>query len=224
MTRFVVELSALAWLSDRAASTPLPPPGYVHTGDVTGAGQPSPASAAHHRDSATSYTGAMDGFELSAAIALWRGPELLLMKREARGFGGGGWFLPGGHVEGSERPAAAAIRELWEETALVIPQEALALADVMSYQHGEATAHTLIYNAICPEGAEPVLNGEHVVARWYAPEAACARFFDAEMLRGRSLSEPNIALAAEVARVIRSAARARGMETAIDPATKAAVR
>lgn len=158
----------------------------------------------------------MEGFELSAAIALWRGPELLLMKREASGFGGGGWFLPGGHLEGAERPAEAAVRELWEETGIVVPVEALALADVMSYQHGGATAHTLIYNAACPDGASPALNDEHVVARWYTPEAAVARFFDGAMLRARGVGEANIQLAQAVARVLLAASRARGMETGQD--------
>jgi 8-oxo-dGTP pyrophosphatase MutT (NUDIX family) len=150
-------------------------------------------------------------FELSASVALWRGNELLLMKRSAGAFGGGGWFLPGGHVEPGERPAAACARELREETEIVIAEADLSLADVMTYDHGGATAHGLVYNASCPEGTEPTINDEHIVAKWYEPEAAIARFFDAERLRGLGVAEDGIALAEEVARVIRSAIRARGM-------------
>jgi 8-oxo-dGTP pyrophosphatase MutT (NUDIX family) len=150
-------------------------------------------------------------FELSASVALWRGNELLLMKRSAGAFGGGGWFLPGGHVEPGERPAAACVRELWEETGIVLKESELSLADVMTYEHAGATAHTLVYNATSPAAAEPAINDEHVVAKWYEPEAAIARFFEAEMLRGRGVAEKDIALAGEVARVIQAALRARGM-------------
>lgn len=152
-------------------------------------------------------------YELSAAIALWRGDELLLMKRAA-GFASGGWFLPGGHVEPGERPAEAAVRELFEETQIVLTADALALADAMTYEHDGATAHCLVYNALCPEGALPGLNDEHHVARWYEPAAAVARFFDPEMLQARGVGEDGILLAGEVARVISAAARARGARQA----------
>ena len=152
----------------------------------------------------------MDTFELSAAVAIWRGDAVLFMKRGA-GFSSGGWFLPGGHVEGDERPDFAASREVLEESGIVLDPAALSLAEVMSYPREGATAHCLIYNALCPEGAEPVLNNEHVFARWYEPEAFIARFNDAEVLRAKGVPEPGIALAAEVARIVRGAARARGV-------------
>ncbi len=155
----------------------------------------------------------METFELIAAVALWRGEELLVMKR-SMGFSSGGWFLPGGHVEAGERPAAAAVRELHEETGIVLGEDALALADVMSYEHDGAMAHCLVYNAVCPAGAEPDLNEEHVVARWYEAEAFIARFMEAAALRSKGVPERAIELAAEVARTIRAAARARGMSEA----------
>lgn len=148
-------------------------------------------------------------FELTAAIALWRGEEVLVMKR-AVGFSAGGWFLPGGHLEGGERPAQAAVRELREETGIVLDPALLALADVMSYEHGGETAHCLVYNAACPPGAEALLNEEHAFARWMSPEAFTARFLDPAMLRSRGVDERGIALAEEVARTVRAAARARG--------------
>ena len=151
----------------------------------------------------------MDTYELTACIALWRGQELLLMKR-AEGFSSGGWFLPGGHLDPGERPAEAAVRELREETGINVAPAWLSLATVMTYAHDGATAHALIYNALCPEGAEVQLNGEHAVARWYTPEAAIARFFEASMLRAKGVPEAGVRLAGEVAAAIRGAAEARG--------------
>jgi 8-oxo-dGTP pyrophosphatase MutT (NUDIX family) len=150
------------------------------------------------------------GFELSASVALWRGRTVLLMKRTG-GVGAGGWFFPGGHVEEGERPAEAAAREVFEETGIALDPARLAIADVMSYAVGTATAHTIIYNALAPAGAEPVVNDEHFVARWYEPEAAIARFYDETRLRELNVHGEAIALATEVARVLRSAMRARGM-------------
>jgi 8-oxo-dGTP pyrophosphatase MutT (NUDIX family) len=35
------------------------------------------------------------------------------------------WITPGGGIDAGEEPIQAAVRELWEETGLVVPQEAL---------------------------------------------------------------------------------------------------
>ena len=152
----------------------------------------------------------MVGFELSASVVLWRGEEMLVMKRGAGGFSAGGWFIPGGHVEEGERPAEACARELFEETGISIQTEALTLVDVMTYETGRATAHTIIYSAPCAAASEPVINDEHVATRWMTPEAYVARFLDEAMLRERGVPEPAVALAAEVARVVRTAAALRG--------------
>lgn len=147
-------------------------------------------------------------FELSASVVLWRGDEILVMKR-AGGFSAGGWFIPGGHVEDGERPVEAAAREVFEETGISVEADALTLVDVMSYEAGRQTAHTIIYNGACPAGAECEINDEHLVSRWMTPDAYIARFLDTDSLRARGIAEPAVLLAAEVARVIRSAAAAR---------------
>lgn len=144
-------------------------------------------------------------FELSASVVLWRGDEILVMKR-AGGFAAGGWFFPGGHVEQGERPAEACARELFEETGITLEADALTLTDVMSYETGGGTAHTIIYTAHAPGEAEAVINDEHLVFRWMGPEAYIARFLDGDMLRARGASESSIELAAEVARVTRASA------------------
>ncbi|MEO6397889.1 MAG: NUDIX hydrolase [Tepidiformaceae bacterium] len=144
-------------------------------------------------------------FELSASVVLWRGQEMLVMKRGAGGFSAGGWFIPGGHVEEGERPAEACARELLEEAGISLPAEALTLVDVMSYETGRGMAHTIIYRAPCEASAEAVINDEHVATRWMTPEAYIARFLDAAMLRERGVPEHAVALATEVARVVRAA-------------------
>jgi 8-oxo-dGTP pyrophosphatase MutT (NUDIX family) len=148
-------------------------------------------------------------FELSASVVLWRGDEILVMKRGMGGFAGGGWFIPGGHVEQGEPPHVAAAREVWEEAQIALPPESLKITGVMTYETGRGTAHTIIYNADCPEGAECVINDEHLVFRWMTPEAYIARFLDGELLRSRGVPEPAITLAAEVARAVREAVAAR---------------
>lgn len=147
-------------------------------------------------------------FELSASVVLWRGAEILVMKR-AGGFSAGGWFIPGGHVEEGERPVEAAARELFEEAGIVVAASELSLVDVMSYETGRGTAHTLIYNASCADATEAAINEEHTYHRWMTPEAYIARFLDEETLRVRGASSGAIDLANEVARVVRVAAAAR---------------
>jgi 8-oxo-dGTP pyrophosphatase MutT (NUDIX family) len=147
-------------------------------------------------------------FELSASVVLWRGDEILVMKR-AGGFSAGGWFIPGGHVEQGERPVESAARELFEEAGIVIEPEALTLIDIMSYETGRGTAHTIIYNGSCADATEATINEEHIYHRWMTPEAYIARFLDEPMLRARGATQSAIDLANEVARVIRAAAAAR---------------
>lgn len=153
------------------------------------------------------------GFRLSASIVLWRGGEILVMKR-AGGFSAGGWFIPGGHVEQGERPGEAAARELQEETGIEIDAADLRLVDVMTYEtEPGTTAHTIIYNGDCADGVECAINEEHVYSRWMTPDAYIARFLDGDYLRSRGIPAPAIALAEEVARVVRSATAARASTT-----------
>jgi 8-oxo-dGTP diphosphatase len=146
-------------------------------------------------------------FELSASVVLWRGEEILVMKR-AGGFSAGGWFIPGGHVEQGERPVEAAARETFEEAGIELEVAALSLVDVMTYETGAGTSHTLIYNAAAPAGAEAEINEEHVYHRWMTPEAYIARFLDEAMLRSRGAGEGAISVANEAARCVRLAAAA----------------
>jgi 8-oxo-dGTP diphosphatase len=52
------------------------------------------------------------------------GPEVLLGLKKS-GFGEGKWVGLGGHVEPGEKPAAAAVREVAEESGLIVPADSL---------------------------------------------------------------------------------------------------
>ncbi len=54
---------------------------------------------------------------LAACTAVWRGDEILLVRRKS-GPGTGTWAMPGGRVELGETLEQAAIREVFEETGL----------------------------------------------------------------------------------------------------------
>src|SRR5215470_16998438 len=52
------------------------------------------------------------------------GPEVLLGLKKA-GFGAGKWVGLGGHVEEGEKPEHAAVREVQEESGLLVPADSL---------------------------------------------------------------------------------------------------
>lgn len=52
------------------------------------------------------------------------GPEVLLGMKKT-GFGAGKWVGLGGHIEPGEKPAAAAVREVEEESGLLVPADSL---------------------------------------------------------------------------------------------------
>ena len=52
------------------------------------------------------------------------GPEVLLGLKKS-GFGAGKWVGLGGHIEPGEKPTAAAVREVEEESGLLVPADSL---------------------------------------------------------------------------------------------------
>jgi 8-oxo-dGTP diphosphatase len=52
------------------------------------------------------------------------GPEVLLGHKKT-GFGVGKWVGLGGHIEEGEKPVSAAVREVQEESSLVVPADSL---------------------------------------------------------------------------------------------------
>lgn len=64
---------------------------------------------------------------MRAQVVLLQGDRILLARHERAN--GGYWVLPGGAVEESETPEAAAVREVYEETGLRVALERLLFVD-----------------------------------------------------------------------------------------------
>ena len=58
------------------------------------------------------------------------------------------WMTPGGHVETGEQPAAAAVRELREETGLRVPPDELTLLDGVARQVVEDVHRLILFYAV----------------------------------------------------------------------------
>ena len=119
-------------------------------------------------------------------IVVYRpGPEFLVALRspEKHGY----WNPLAGGIEPGEEPAAAALRELEEESGLVDPARFESLPLELSYTRPTGALVTLhAFLAEAPSGWEPMLNEEHVEYRW------CSAHEAAELL---AYPEPRAAVA-----------------------------
>lgn len=99
------------------------------------------------------------------------GPELLLGLKKA-GFGAGKWVGLGGHVEPGEKPAAAAVREVEEESGLLVPACSLSQLAAIEFRFPARPAwdqDTDVFVTWVYEG-EPAESDE-VAPRWFAEDA-----------------------------------------------------
>lgn len=99
-------------------------------------------------------------------IVVYRpGPEFLVALRspDRQGY----WNLVAGGVEEGEEAAAAARRELEEESGLGSPTRFEAIPLELGYVRPEGMHIRMhAFLAAAPDGFEPVLNEEHVDHRW----------------------------------------------------------
>jgi 8-oxo-dGTP diphosphatase len=98
------------------------------------------------------------------------GAEVLLGHKKT-GFGAGKWVGLGGHIEPGEKPVMAAVREVWEESGLVVPAD--------SMQHMASIAFSFPFRPSWDQTAQVyvtwVFEGEpaesdEVIPRWFAED------------------------------------------------------
>jgi 8-oxo-dGTP diphosphatase len=99
------------------------------------------------------------------------GPEVLLGLKKS-GFGAGKWVGLGGHIEEGEKPAGAAVREVFEESGLIVPADSLAhMASILfrfpARPAWDQTAEVFVTSVY---QGDPVESDE-VVPRWFAEGA-----------------------------------------------------
>ena len=112
----------------------------------------------------------------SVSIALRDGQERVLLVRHSEG---DVWLLPGGAIEPTEVPADAAVREMFEETGLLVRLTRLVGVFggpefVVHYRNGDRTSYVMaVFEATSTGGAEHPDAAEVLQLRFVtAPEAA----------------------------------------------------
>jgi mutator protein MutT len=106
------------------------------------------------------------------AIAVVPRDGAVVMVRRTRAPASGLWGFPGGHVEWGETVAAAAIRELREETGIVaVAERPLGLLDAIGAAH-----HYVLAVTLCRwQAGDPVAGDDAAAAEWVPLAEAPAR-------------------------------------------------
>jgi lipoyl(octanoyl) transferase len=136
------------------------------------------------------------------------GKVLLMRRSEERG---GFWQQVTGRIEPGEEPAAAARRELREETGADLPVRSLGyvhgfgLGAVQAARVGGGlrTGRETAFAALLPDGFEPRLSDEHREWGWFSGDEAIARLPWAGLRRAVRLAgagaDPRVVLAPDLA-------------------------
>jgi 8-oxo-dGTP pyrophosphatase MutT (NUDIX family) len=106
---------------------------------------------------------------LAASVFVFDGDKFLLLKRGSTApWMPNKWSLPGGVIEPGEQPTEAGVRELEEETGLVVHQP----AKVATVRYPDYTLH--VFKAELPEGQKVNLTWENQDFAWVTAKEALA--------------------------------------------------
>jgi 8-oxo-dGTP diphosphatase len=99
------------------------------------------------------------------------GPEVLLGLKKS-GFGLGKWVGLGGHIEAGEKPVAAAVREVAEESGLVVAADALQHLASIEFRFParpswDQTADVFVTSVYQGEATE----SDEIAPRWFGEDA-----------------------------------------------------
>ncbi|MCX5570920.1 NUDIX hydrolase [Kaistia nematophila] len=105
---------------------------------------------------------------LGVSVAVWRDGKVLLIQRGHDPWRGA-WSLPGGRVERGETLAAAAARELMEETGLAIgsPRLVDALDAIDRAEDGTVRGHFVIITFTAKAEGLPVAASDAAACAWF---------------------------------------------------------
>lgn len=100
------------------------------------------------------------------------GDILQLLRAKDREIGPGKWASPAGKIEANESPEAAMLRELKEETEIVIAENQLLRRLSLFVKYPDCVFRYTLFVCRFPFKPEIKLNHEHVAFVWIPP--ACA--------------------------------------------------
>lgn len=106
---------------------------------------------------------------VDVVVARWGGAglEVLLLRRAAGVRCTGAWEIVHGSIEPGERPEAAALREVREETHLAVHTlYDVTLGGFYLHRQGVVALSVVFCAIVAPEPAKPVLGMEHDAAEW----------------------------------------------------------
>jgi mutator protein MutT len=118
---------------------------------------------------------------LAVGAVLFRKDGAVLLVRRARPPAVGTWTLPGGKVEPGETPERAVIREVREETGLVVG--VIALVETVELSREGFSYRILDYLCAVASDSEPVAHDDVDDARWVLPDHIASLSPTEEVLR-----------------------------------------